>query len=272
VLSRLTAQLLLHLVSNAHGADMDAYEAQIRSLQQSVEQEILVAFMGHGAKRYRPELEARLADLPLRFVVTAGGGWEHLEARRLLNREDLSCGVYITGGPTAELEVVGHCSLPAVVLEYEPIDPPRIPPQHRLDDTGEVATPRRLTATVNLGGLPAGIIRYNHEFRLGDRHGLAATAALSPLMGIGTGAGYRFYATGSFDRGVQLGVELGEMVFFTHERVEGLSFMALMTGFKHTMEQGPTIEIQAGMALLNGELVPNANLSIGMSLWPVEGW
>ncbi len=60
------------------------------------------------------------------------------------------------------------------------------------------------------------------------------------------------------------------MLFFTHEEVQELGFLAMMAGGKHISAEGLTVELQLGVAVLGGDLGPNINLNVGWSFWPWE--
>ncbi len=205
------ALLISLCIGSVHAAEVDEHAATIRSVQARAGAEVLVVFMGHSAARLRPELEARLDGVSLRWVETAGGGWDRLETRRLLAREGLDCGVYLCGGASQPVlaEIVGSCGEepepePSPEAELDVIDG-----DVWRDTRGIVDRPRSLTVTGNLAGVALPIFRRNVELRLGRRHGLMATDAISVMMGVGHGVGYRVYPVGSFDSGLQLAVEAG---------------------------------------------------------------
>jgi hypothetical protein len=269
-------------VATAVGAEEeDEHEAAIRAQQERTGQEILVVLMGNDTARYRDALEASLDPESVRFVESAGGGWRRLELRRLLLREHLDCGFLLTTNARGEIERVtaGSCP-PAVSLEPDqelvvdapPAPAPKLPragPWPPLRPWMEVASPKRMTASYNYVGVPF-LLRPTVEIRLAPRHGLTNLGMFS-LMGLmGIGLGYRFSYWGSFDRGLQLACETGQITIFGRHGTDSFPFRALMTGGKYSFDVGLTFEIQVGAAWLDGEPQPNANLNIGWSFWPVR--
>ncbi len=103
------------------------------------------------------------------------------------------------------------------------------------------------------------------ELCIGRNHGVAGIVGLGAPMGVlvgELGASYRYYATGNFDRGMQLG---GELLMGAGDNGATALQSSLMIGGKYTWDFGLTMEGQAGPSLLNGELAPMVNFNMGWS-------
>jgi len=129
-----------------------------------------------------------------------------------------------------------------------------------------VETPKRMSASFNYVGFPF-LIRPTVEFRLAPRHGLTQLCMVSPFGSLGMGLGYRFYAWGSFDRGLQLAYETGLVVSSHRHGTDEATFRALMAGVKHSFDFGLTLELQGGVAWWDREPDPNVNVNVGWSFW-----
>ncbi len=155
---------------------------------------------------------------------------------------------------------MGDCEPRAsALLEIEPGDPALGSPEPPAPEG-----PRQMSLTQNLFGWPL-FFRSNMEFRLGPHQGLQVQGMFSALMATGLGVGYRVYPVGDFERGLQLGVELGGIWTFYHQAYGLSHFEALMVGGKTCFDNGFTLELQAGVAMIDLRPMPNLNLSIGGS-------